>query len=47
MKALGRPTRRWNVNIKLALKKQGKRVWAEWIHVDQDGDQWPASVRVA
>jgi hypothetical protein len=38
---LGRPTCRWEVNIRMSIKKTG---WGgmEWINLAQDRDQWRA-----
>jgi hypothetical protein len=40
---LGKPTGKWKDNIKIDLRKIG---WGgmDWIHVDQDRDQWRALV---
>jgi hypothetical protein len=40
---LGRPRRRWVVNIKMALREKG---WdgMDWINLAQDRDQWRALV---
>jgi hypothetical protein len=40
---LGRPRRRWEVNIRMDLKEIG---WGgmDWIDLAQDGDQWRALV---
>jgi hypothetical protein len=40
---LGRPRRRWEYNIKMALRKTG---WGGmgWIDLAQDRDQWSAIV---
>jgi hypothetical protein len=40
---LGRPTRRWEDNIRMDLREKG---WEEvnWIHLDRDRDQWGAFV---
>jgi hypothetical protein len=42
---LGRPRRRWEKNIRIDLKDRG---WegADWIHLDQDRDQWWAVVNM-
>jgi hypothetical protein len=37
-KPLGRPTRRWEDNIKMVLREME---WGlDWIHLAQDRDQW-------
>jgi hypothetical protein len=40
---LGRPRRRWEVNIRMDLREKG---WdcVDWIHLAQDRDQWLALV---
>ncbi|KAJ4431742.1 hypothetical protein ANN_20345 [Periplaneta americana] len=43
---LGRPRRRWEVNIKMDLREVGYDD-REWINLAQDGDQWRAYVRAA
>jgi len=40
---LGRPTRRWEVNIKLDLQKVGGAC-EEWMDLAQDRDRWRALV---
>jgi hypothetical protein len=40
---LGRPSRRWEHNIKTDLKKTGCEV-VDWIHLAQDVVQWRALV---
>jgi len=42
---LGRPRRRWEKNIRIDLKDRG---WegVDWIHLDQDRDQWWAVVNM-
>jgi hypothetical protein len=42
-RVLGRPSRRWEDNIKMDLKEIR---WedVDWIHPDQDRDQWRAVV---
>jgi hypothetical protein len=39
-RALGRYRRRWEDNIKMDLKVKG----VDWLHMDQDRDQWQALV---
>jgi hypothetical protein len=43
---LGRPTRRWEDNIRIDVREIG---WesVHWIDVDQDKDQWRALVNEA
>jgi len=43
--ALGRPRYRWEYNIRLDLGEIG---WedVDWIHLDQDRDQWQILVNV-
>ena len=42
-RALGRPRRRWEDNIKMNLQEVG---WGgmDWIELAQDGDRWRALV---
>jgi hypothetical protein len=40
---LGRPRRRWALNVKINFKGIGK-VGMDWIHLAQDGVQWKALV---
>jgi hypothetical protein len=42
---LGRPTHRWEDNIKIDLRETG---WGgmDWIHLAQDRDQWRALVNM-
>jgi hypothetical protein len=42
-KPLGRPSRRWDNNIRLDLMKVGWEV-VNWIHLAQNSDQWWALV---
>ena len=41
----GRPRRRWEDNIKMALQEVG-RSCGEWMELAQDRDRWPALVSV-
>jgi hypothetical protein len=43
---LGRPRRRWEVNIRLDLREMG---WSgmDWIDVARDKDQWRALINTA
>jgi hypothetical protein len=38
-KPLGRPRRRWEVNIRMDVWERGWNV-VGWMHPVQDGDQW-------
>jgi hypothetical protein len=42
---LGRPRRRWKVNIRMYLMEIG---WegGDWMHLAQDRDQWRAAVHM-
>jgi hypothetical protein len=40
---LGRQRRRWEYNIKMDLREIGWK-GGEWVHLDQDRDQWRAGV---
>jgi len=42
---LGRPSHRWEGNIRMVLREIGWNV-VDWIHLVQDRDQWQALVRV-
>jgi hypothetical protein len=42
-RALGRPRRRWEENIKRVLEEVG-RDCGDWIELDQDMDSWRALV---
>jgi hypothetical protein len=45
-RALGRPRRRWENNIKMNLREIG-RCGVDWIDLAQDRDQWMALVNKA
>ena len=40
---LGRPRRRWGVNIKMDLQEVGGG-WEDWMELAQDRDRWRALV---
>jgi hypothetical protein len=42
-KQLGRPRRRWEDNVQMDLREIGW-VGVDWLHLDQDMDQWRALV---
>ena len=44
-KPLGRPSRRWEDNIRMDLREVGC-VPGDWIALAEDRDQWQAYVRV-
>jgi len=41
---LGRPWRRWEGNINMALRKWGVCVCIDWIELPQDRERWRARV---
>ena len=41
MRPLGRPRRRWDVNIKMYLQEVGKGC-GDWMELAQDRDRWRA-----
>jgi ribosome biogenesis protein Nip4 len=41
----GRPRRRWEDNIRMALRETGWKV-VDWMHLVQDRDQWWALVKM-
>ena len=43
MRPLGRPRRRWEVNIKMDLQEVGGSC-GDWMELAQDRDRWPALV---
>jgi hypothetical protein len=40
---LGRPRREWKDNIRMTVREVGWK-GVDWIHLDQDRDQWRAVV---
>jgi hypothetical protein len=42
---LGRPTHRWEDNIRMDLRERGWK-GVDWIHLAQDRDQWQAPVNM-
>jgi hypothetical protein len=41
---LGRPRRRWEVNVKVDIIRETEWEGVDWMHVAQDRDQWWAVV---